>query len=327
MSKLSVILDRKELVVRMESDILRIDQPACNPEKIPLNLVREVIVIGRPMVSSDVWRSLASRNIPAVLLSSRGSGEAAYMGAGLSVNIVNRVKQYECCQNKEIAMKIGKWLINKKLEGQEKILKELDKSGREAVPYSEQIKNIRDNLGKAENNHELMGYEGSAAAAYFKGISSFLEEKWHFSGRNRRPPVDPVNSLLSLSYVIAAGEILRVVQVRGLDPCIGFFHALQSGRQSLILDILEPIRPEIDRFVFSLLDNPLTPSDFRTSERDGCRLTKNARRIYYNAWAVWKSGEREEAAQTSLEQMIIETVREIIRFINPDSPEIITPDE
>ncbi|MDM8538413.1 CRISPR-associated endonuclease Cas1 [Desulfobacterales bacterium HSG17] len=319
MSELSLILDKKELIVRMENNILRIDQPGCNPEKIPLNLVRELVVMGRPMISCDVWRSLAEHNIPAVLLPSRGTGKSAYMGAGLSVNIVNRIKQYESARNKETAMQVGRWLVNNKLKGQEEVIKDMDKSQGTAFPFSTQINNIRNDLDKAGNSNELMGHEGAAAAAYFKGFTNFLEEKWRFTGRNRRPPLDPVNALLSLSYVIAAGEVLRVVQQRGLDPCIGFFHALQTGRQNLVLDILEPIRPVIDRFVLNLLDNPLVPGDFRTSAREGCRLTKNARRTYYSAWAVWKSGEDEGGE--SLKNMAVETVRGIIRYINPESSE------
>lgn len=325
MSELTVILDRKELVVRMESDILRIDQPGCNPEKIPLNLIREVIVIGSPMVSCGVWRALAERNIPALLLPSRGKGEAAYMGAGLSVNTVNRVRQYECCRNAELSMQIGRWLLDNKLKGQEEVLLELDREQKAVLPFCSQISSIRSGLGKAGNRNELMGQEGAGAAAYFKGIAAFLDEKWKFGGRNRRPPRDPVNALLSLSYVIAGGEILRVLQRRGFDPCIGFFHVLQSGRQSLVLDVLEPVRPAIDRFVFHLLDNPLVPGDFRTGAAEGCRLTKNGRRIYYSAWAAWKSGG--ENGENSLENMVVESVRGIVRYIRPESGETEMSDE
>ncbi|MEZ4529138.1 MAG: CRISPR-associated endonuclease Cas1 [Desulfobacterales bacterium] len=312
MPNLTVILDRKELVVRMEDDILRVDQPACNPEKIPLNLVREVIVIGSPMISCGVWRALAARNIPAVLLSARGKQEAAYLGAGLSVNTVNRIQQYETCRDNETALRIGKWVVEKKLKGQEEILREMDKA-QGAFAFCSQIRTICNDLEKAGTAEELMGYEGAAAAAYFRGISTVLAEKWKFSSRNRRPPLDPVNSLLSLTYVIASAEILRTVQQRGLDPCIGFFHALQPGRHSFVLDILEPIRPELDRFVFSLLDNPLTPADFRTSAADGCRLTQKGRKIYYSAWAAWKS--RDEDGQADLADMVTDTVRAVVRHM------------
>jgi CRISPR-associated protein Cas1 len=103
-----------------------------------------------------------------------------------------------------------------------------------------------------------MGQEGAAAIAYFQGLAQIIAPRWGFCGRNRGPPRDPVNALLSLCYTLAAQTILRTLQRKGFDPALGFLHPPEAGRHSLVLDALEPIRPEIDRFVLQLLEHPLT---------------------------------------------------------------------
>ncbi len=310
MSELTVILDRKNLVVTMESGVLRLDQPGCNPEKIPLNLTREVIVFGSPAVSCDVWRKLSEHNIPAVLLPSRGKGEPAYMGAGLTTTAVNRLGQYRAAENPKTVMKICKLLLKRKLDGQAALLKSMSGRNGKLVAYARRINEIAADTVKGDSRNSLMGYEGAAASIYFKALGALLDKKWKFAGRNRRPPMDPVNSLLSLSYVMAAGEVLRRIQIRGLDPAICFFHTIQPGRAGFVLDVLEPIRPKIDQFVLGLLDNPLTPNQFTIGKTDGCRMNKDARRIYYDAWAMWRNGANDE--ETELKSAVRDIVRRVV---------------
>lgn len=104
MSDLTVILDRKELVVRMESKSIRVDRPDGPLERIPLEMIGRLILIGSPMVSCDVWRALAEQNIPAVLLPSRGGGVSAHMGAGLSATITTRIAQHAAAQDDKNAV-------------------------------------------------------------------------------------------------------------------------------------------------------------------------------------------------------------------------------
>ncbi len=316
MSELTVVLDKNQLAVSLESGgVLRMDQPGCMPEKIPLNLIRQVIVYGKPMVACDVWRAFSERNIPAVLLPSRGKGDPAYLSAALSSTAVNRFGQYRAAMDRDLSLRIGRRLIELKLSGQEAVLKEMDSAeGSGACKAWDRIGEIRKDLLRAENLDSLRGHEGAAAAIYFREWARQLPEKWGFSGRNRRPPKDPVNALLSLSYVIAGGEIRRGIQKRGLDPAVGFFHALEPERDNMVLDILEPVRPAVDLFVLGIMEK-LSPRDFNTS-RDGCRLSKPARRTFYQAWAVRM--EMEEEGNPAIRSAIRESIREVIRFLDPD---------
>jgi CRISPR/Cas system-associated endonuclease Cas1 len=127
--------------------------------------------------------------------------------------------------------------------------------------------------------------KGATARVWFSCLAAAAPGQWQFSGRNRRPPRDPLNALLSLSYTLVEGEIRRAVQAHGLDPARGFLHQPAPARDSLVLDLLEIYRPSVDAFALDLLHNSLEPKHFDQSQRDGCRLSQDGRRIFYPAWA------------------------------------------
>ncbi len=317
MSDLTVILDRRELVVRMESKSIRVDSPGGHPERIPLEMIGRLILIGNPMVSCDVWRALAEQNIPAVLLPSRGGGVSAHMGAGLSATITTRIAQHMAAHDDKCSLSIAQWLLDKKLAAQEGVVKKLKNGKSELESICTQIRNCRKGLQKADSQNSLMGHEGAAASAYFTAFAKILPEKWNFHGRNRRPPRDPVNALLSLSYVMTGGEVRRAILQKGLDPALGFLHVPQSGRESLVLDILEPLRPVVDWFVFQLLDSSLNLKHFTTNDQDGCLLNKKGRNVFFRAWAKWQEPGGED--EKNIRSMAENFVRDLIAFFpDPD---------
>ena len=313
MTDLTVVLDRRNLVVRMDGGAIRVDQPGCNPERVPLKMIRQVVVIGRPMISCKVWRALASEDIPAVLLPSRGDGPPAYMSSGLSKTINTRLAQYRALNDPAVRLAVSRWLLDRKLIGQELVLKEMDEKDATET-YRRRISTSRAALPHETQRDRLMGLEGTAAGAYFKALATLLPQSWHFEGRNRRPPRDPVNALLSLSYVIAGGEVRRAIQKAGMDPCLGCLHAVTSGRESLMLDAMEPIRPDIDRFVLALIQHRLTPTDFWTNDKVGCRLTKAGRRAYYEAWAIWN--ERDDDEMPNVRGLSKEIIEGVVRLLH-----------
>lgn len=132
---------------------------------------------------------------------------------------------------------------------------------------------------------ELMGVEGAAAARYFSLWGGLWQSPWEFRGRNRRPPRDPVNALLSLSYMLALNRVGQMAALRGLDPALGFLHAPLNGRPALALDLLEPVRPWVDQWVWRLLEaGALRPEDFTLNPGEGCRLGKEGRAVFFREW-------------------------------------------
>lgn len=137
----------------------------------------------------------------------------------------------------------------------------------------------------ADSATRLLGHEGAATRDYFTGLASTLGEEWDFTSRQRRPPPDPVNAMLSFAYTLLLSEAVSACALAGLDPHLGVLHTPKNDRPSLALDLIEEVRPVIaDAVVVRLIrTRQLTPADFTTTE-NGCRLDDAARRRFLAAF-------------------------------------------
>ncbi|MBE2294545.1 MAG: CRISPR-associated endonuclease Cas1 [Phycisphaerales bacterium] len=288
-SNLLLILDRRDTLVRLEGHALRVEQSDGVLQRVPLGMVGMVVVHGAPAVTCDVWRELSERGIPAVLVPVRGKGSTAWLGSGLSNTIQLRRQQHQRASDPVAVLAIARQLVGLKLRYQRQLA--VGATAWCAIPPATPVKALLDlfdgklaRLSEATDIPAVMGFEGSAAAAWYDWLTVSLPPTWGFAGRNRRPPRDPVNVLLSLGYTLLGGEMLGAVQAAGLDPALGFLHGVVPGRESLVLDLIEPLRPGVDAFVLSVLDRILTPHHF-TKQADHCLLNKDGRNLFYRAWA------------------------------------------
>lgn len=127
----------------------------------------------------------------------------------------------------------------------------------------------------------LLGLEGAGTQAYFGVFQRLLKGDWAFARRQRRPPRDPVNALLSYGYVILMNEVSSAVSIVGLDPYVGFLHSSQYGKPALALDVMEPFRPlVVDSVVLTLLNNRMLGRDDFQEELGAWRLTDDGRRTF-----------------------------------------------
>ena len=310
MSDITLIIDRRDLKVTLEDQTIRVERTSHDKfERVPLSMIEKVVAIGKPLVSCDVWHALAERNIPAVLLPGNNNKSPAYFAGSMSKNLNLRVLQHKALHDKSIKMTIARWLLDEKLEGQECLLRSISRDAK-ITAICDLIKDRRMSLIEMNTANELMGQEGVAASLYFQALSKLIHNRWQFKGRNKRPPKDPVNALLSYTYVIAGSIVLHVVFKKGLDPSISFLHALHTNRENLVMDIMEPLRPALDRFVLHLIDNYLNTKSFINKGDDGCFLTKDARRIYFDEWYKWQNPEEGD----SLKKFIEDIVDDLISF-------------
>jgi CRISPR-associated protein Cas1 len=128
----------------------------------------------------------------------------------------------------------------------------------------------------------IRGYEGAAAAAYFGAYVHLFAESLQFNGRKKRPPPDPVNVCLSLGYTLLHYDAVRACHTVGLDAMLGFFHDVSFGRESLACDLMEPLRPLMDRWVWQLFkDRQLRPEHFSFDVGGRCQMNKAGRQIFY----------------------------------------------
>jgi CRISPR-associated protein Cas1 len=134
--------------------------------------------------------------------------------------------------------------------------------------------------------------DGAGAAAYFGAYCGLFPPELEFRGRNRRPPRDPVNAVLSLGYTLLHAEAVRACYASGLDPIIGYYHQLDFGRESLASDLIEPLRPLVDDWVWQAFRERRLRADHFTRDADACLLGKAGRQIFYGTWECFVRPQR-----------------------------------
>jgi CRISPR-associated protein Cas1 len=199
-----------------------------------------------------------------------------------------RFKQYELAHAAPFCLELAREIVRAKVESSVTVLKRFRANHPEALPLAE-VAELEEAAGSAERAgtlEALRGVEGSAAARYFGAFRALVPPAFGFEGRNRRPPRDPVNALLSFGYVLVGNELSSLLDGMGFDPYVGFYHQIDYGRPSLALDLLEEFRAAlVDRWSASLLNlRLLQKDDFRNTPNDGVLLTREALRRYFTAY-------------------------------------------
>ena len=155
------------------------------------------------------------------------------------------------------------------------------------------IRDILPQVMEAGSLDSLRGLEGAAASVYFEVFDDMIlrsKETFYYRGRNRRPPLDNVNALLSFAYSLLANDCAAALEAVGLDAYVGFLHRDRPGRTSLALDLMEELRPCLaDRFVLSLINNRvLHAGDFEHTDSGAVLLTDAGRKKFLQAWQARK---------------------------------------
>lgn len=210
-------------------------------------------------------------------------------------NVLLRKKQYQISDTPEECLNISKNMILGKIYNEKYVLNralrdhalqiDTDRVGH-AVGL---LKEAMEAVGKCTDMDQLRGYEGEAATNYFRVFNELIlqnKDSFCFTGRNRRPPLDRVNALLSFSYSLLANECAGAAYSVGLDPYVGFMHRDRPGRKSLALDLMEELRsPIADRFVLTLINKrQLDAEDFEITEGGAVLMKTDSRRAVIQAW-------------------------------------------
>lgn len=271
-------------MVRYERDVVTIEAPGIDKQRVSLNVIDQVIVHGNPFLHAAFLRAAAEKSVPVTCLNSRGKGKDAQLGSGLASQLPIRRLQFRCAFNEASTLAMARWIIKEKLLSYPLSVGALPTANEPLQIFQQRLTQALLNVESAQSIDELMGYEGAQANAWFGLIAATLDGSWQFKGRNRQPPRDPLNALLSLGYTLLGGVVRQVVVGEGLDPAQGFLHQDYPGREALVLDLVEAFRAGVDLFSLQLLDD-LDPDDFSNSVSQGCRLLKDARPMFYEGWA------------------------------------------
>lgn len=281
----SLIISGYNVKVKVRSkhlDLYRWEEEGEPPLKIkvPLFDLDRVVVVGRPDISVPVFQRLLRRGIPCYFTTSSGRWVGSLTPSN-NLNAARRIRQYETARDEALALRIARRIVQIKILNCRRVLQRLaanrgeSKSPRQ-VDITSELQKLVLPATKAGSLDELRGYEGLAAARYFSRLREFFPPEIPFAGRSRRPPKDPANALLSWTYAILLGEVDGCIRTHGLDPCLGFLHAISHGSPSLSLDLLEPLRaPICDLLVLHLLNHKiLSRDDFEFNADIGGYLLK-----------------------------------------------------
>lgn len=255
-------------------------------QKMPGHQLRAIYVYGAVQLTAQAVQTALELEIDVAYFSPAGRFLGILRGLPTS-GVDARMGQYECFQKEAIRMKLAREVIRAKIHNQRVLLMRNGDAPESALKL---MAELRDGLGEAEDRTQLLGYEGMAANLYFQHFPSMLKgrgEAWRFDfqGRNKRPPRDPVNALLSMAYSMLAKELTGVCHAVGLDPFLGFLHQPRYGRPALALDLMEEFRPLIaDSVVISLINRgELGVEDFMRSA-NGTFLKDSGRRAFWEGY-------------------------------------------
>lgn len=258
--------------------------------RLPLAALRQVVVFGNVQVSTQALECLAVNEIPVVYLTSHGRFIASLEPAPTK-NVSLRLAQYRAFTDPERALQLARAVVKAKMANQRTLLMRTLRARGETTPEpaSAALADLIARVEQVVDPAALLGIEGQAAHLYFSRFGLLLKSApgrpFDFQKRQRRPPPDPVNALLSFAYALLAKDCFSAVTTVGFDPYQGFFHAGRYGRPSLALDLMEEFRPIIaDSVVLTLVNNGVVAGSDFLCWRDACQLTEEGRKKFFHTY-------------------------------------------
>ena len=249
--------------------------------RLPLHNLDGIVSFGYRGTSPALMGACAERNISLCYLTPQGKFLARVTGK-VQGNVLLREQQYKSSKDDEISLTIAKNCIMGKVYNARWVLErairdhgmQIDVEG--VKKASLHLKESLQYIQNAESKDQLRGYEGEAASIYFGVFNELIlqqKKEFNFQGRNKRPPKDNVNAMLSFVYTLLTNQITSALEVVGLDPYVGYLHTDRPGRVSLALDLIEELRSVYaDRFVLSLINKKIVNGKNFSQKENGVVL-------------------------------------------------------
>jgi len=276
-----------EARVEIEHNSLLVTVDDVTTFRAPLRLVTQVVLMGKAGVTTHALHRLLEHHIPLILLDSRGTF-LGRLSHPCERGILQRKQQYARDGDHDFILDLSRRIVEGKINNQ--WVQATRWARRNPSISADRLDDLQSHRQKAEQATELaelLGVEGSASRAYFSILSTAVDEPFHFETRNRRPPRDPVNALLSLGYTLLAWNLAAACEVARLDPFLGYYHSDERDRPALALDLMEEFRsPVVDSLVISVLNHHiLTEDDFEVHPDGACWLKRDAKRAFARAYS------------------------------------------
>ena len=264
-------INHQRVTIHFENDLIK---------SIPIETLEGIVILGKSQITAQCTEKLLSKGISVSYFSKGGRYFGRLMSTGHVKADLQRVQSD--LYDQEFALCFSKRIIDAKMRNQLVVMRRYAKS--KNIEMKDCIKQVTCSIQKIKQCStisEINGHEGTAAKYYFMGLSKCIDSEFEFKGRNRRPPQDPFNSLISLGYSILMNEIYNEVEIRGLNPYFGFMHRDSEKHPTLVSDLLEEWRAVIvDATVMSLINGHEIQKEMFNYEEDGCFVNKDGLNVF-----------------------------------------------
>ena len=332
---LPLIVQSQHARIGKEGETLKISDEERGETQVRLIDISDVALFGNVSITTPALAALLEREIPVTFHSHGGWFRGIAHGIGHR-NVEVRTAQYRMSFDETACLRFAKELVAAKIANQRTILRRNWRgSPEERQAALDRLLAARKSVDGAGTLATLLGIEGDAAAVYFRAFAGLIkppEDKqgardlapFRFEARNRRPPADPINAMLSLAYAMLTRLLTITLASVGLDPYRGFYHASRYGRPALALDVMEPFRAVIaDSVVLSAANTgEVGPNDF-VAAVTGTALTQGGRRRFVEAFERRLSQETTHPVfgyQVSMRRMLLVQTRLLSRFLLGELP-------
>lgn len=262
--------------------------------RLPLHNLEGIVSFGYRGTSPALMGACAERGISLCYLTPQGKFLARVSGK-IKGNVVLRQQQYASSQDEQISLDIARNCILGKVHNARWVLERavrdhsLQIDAEKVRSASGFLKQSLELIQNCQTKEQLRGYEGEAASIYFGVFDQMIlqqKKDFAFHGRNKRPPLDPVNALLSFVYTLLTNTITSALETVGLDPYVGYLHTDRPGRASLSLDLIEELRAVLaDRFVLSLINKRMVSGEnFSRKENVAVLMDEEVRKRVLTEW-------------------------------------------
>ena len=302
----AVYLNTQRLYVGKSGDVLKVKEKDKVVQEIRLKDVSQVNLMGSVQISTQAVQGLMKAEIPLLYFTFGGWFYGMTQSVGLK-NIMWRREQFRMADDEQFCLRLAKQLVAGKIRNQRTLLMR-----NHVEPPADALRFMKAIMGEAERTdslQSLLGIEGVAARAYFENFAGMLKVgrtreddadlalqstesptnhkfvRFDFKKRNRRPPRDPVNALLSLGYSLLSKDLTVASAAVGLDPYLGYYHQPRFGRPALALDLMEPFRPlVVDSAVLTAINQRMVTEKHFQQAGESVALTPQGRKAFFQAY-------------------------------------------
>ena len=261
-----------------DGDCFSVWTPDDGEKLVPVKDVEHICVFGNVQVTTQAMREMVKNEGSISYFSYSGWFEAITSGL-TTKNITLRQKQFSAFSDETIALTLSKSIVTAKIENQRTLLRRNAKA--KSSKSLNFIKDIKKEIEEVQNLDSLRGFEGIAAQKYWDNFSAMVNdnEAWKIMGRNKRPPKDEINAMLSYGYSLLTRDFCSALASCGFDCLLGFFHAVVPGRPALALDMMEPYRPLIvDSTILRMVNENIAKKDDFTVFNGGVYMSPDIKK-------------------------------------------------